>query len=82
MEVKEETLGTVDASPSVGWNVGDMEAVEALMSMMKHSNGQSFRLKHPRPLTPSTDCSEDESAPTGAVVMQESLVSAPLVQLV
>lgn len=82
MEVEERTLGTVDASLSVGLSVGDMEAVEALMSMMKHTNTPSFRVKHPRPLTPSSDCSEDESAPTGAVAMQESpLVSAPLPHL-
>lgn len=78
MEVEERTLSTVD----VGLSVGDMEAVEALMSMMKHSNTQSFRVKHPRPLTPSSDCSEDESAATGAVAMQESpLVSAPFLRL-
>lgn len=75
MEVEQWILGTLDASLCVGLSVGDMEAVEALMSMMKHSNTQSFRVKHPRPLTPSPDCSEDESAPT--VAMQESpLVSA------
>lgn len=85
MEVEEQTLGTLDAPLSVRLSVGDMEAVEALMSMMKHSNTQSFRVKHPRPLTPSSDCSEDESAPTGAVAMQESLLvsvslSTPVLQ--
>lgn len=85
MEVEEQTLGTLDAPLSVRLSVGDMEAVEALMSMMKHGNTQSFRVKHPRPLTPSSDCSEDESAPTGAVAMQESLLvsvslSTPVLQ--
>lgn len=78
MEVEERTLATVD----VGLSIGDMEAVEALMSMMKHSDTQSFGVKRPRPLTPSSDCSEDESAPSGAVAMQESpLVSALFLHL-
>lgn len=78
MEVEERTLASVD----VGLSIGDMEAVEALMSMMKHSDTQSFGVKRPRPLTPSSDCSEDESAPTGAVAMQESpLVSALFLHL-
>lgn len=78
MEVEERTLATVD----VGLSIGDMEAVEALMSMMKHSDTQSFGVKRPRPLTPSSDCSEDEPAPTGAVAMQESpLVSALFLHL-
>ncbi|XP_076593145.1 Krueppel-like factor 10 [Chaetodon auriga] len=51
---------------------GDMEAVEALMSMTKHWKTQSFRLRHSRPLTPSSDCSEDESAPLVSTVSQES----------
>lgn len=80
MEVEERAPDTLDASLSVCLGVGDMEAVEALMSMMKHSSTQSFRVRHPRPLTPSSDCSDDDSAPVGAVAMQESpLVRAPTI---
>lgn len=74
MEVEARASGNLGAPPSVGLGVGDMEAVEALMSMMTHSNTLSFRTRHPRPLTPSSDCSEDESATIGAVAMQESLL--------
>ncbi|XP_051261200.1 Krueppel-like factor 10 [Dicentrarchus labrax] len=49
---------------------GDMEAVEALMSMTKHWKTQSFR--HSRPLTPSSDCSEDDSVPLGSTVLHDS----------
>uniref|UniRef100_A0A3B5AHE8 Kruppel like factor 10 n=1 Tax=Stegastes partitus TaxID=144197 RepID=A0A3B5AHE8_9TELE len=42
----------------------DMEAVKALMSMTKHWKTRNFRLQHFRPLTPSSDCSEDDSVPT------------------
>lgn len=57
---------------------GDMEAVEALMSMTKHWKTRSFRLRHFRPLTPSSDCSEDDSVPFGSTVLQDStLVSEP-----
>ncbi|GLD48679.1 Krueppel-like factor 10 [Lates japonicus] len=48
-----------------------MEAVEALMSMTKHWKSRSFRLRHLRPLTPSSDCSEDDSAPPGTAVLQD-----------
>ncbi|XP_040900041.1 Krueppel-like factor 10 [Toxotes jaculatrix] len=51
---------------------GDMEAVEALMSMTKHWKTRSFRLGHFRPLTPSSDCSEDDSGPPGSAVPQDS----------
>ncbi|XP_071325349.1 Krueppel-like factor 10 isoform X2 [Trachinotus anak] len=46
---------------------GDMEAVEALMSMTKHWKTRSFR-----PLTPSSDCSEYDSAPPASAVLQDS----------
>lgn len=76
---EERARGTLGASLSAGLGVGDMEAVEALVSMMTHGNTPSFRVRHPRPLTPTSDCSEDDSAPIGAVAMQESpLVRAPL----
>ncbi|XP_044216184.1 Krueppel-like factor 10 [Thunnus albacares] len=51
---------------------GDMEAVEALMSMTKHWKTRSFRLRHFRPPTPSSDCSEDDSAPPGPTALQDS----------
>ena len=51
---------------------GDMEAVEALMSMTNHWKTRSFRLRHFRPLTPSSDCSEDDPVPFGSTVLQDS----------
>lgn len=59
---------------------GDMEAVEALMSMTKHWKTRSFRLRNFRPLTPSSECSEDDSVPPASTVLQDSsLVSDPYV---
>uniref|UniRef100_A0A4W6F9G9 C2H2-type domain-containing protein n=1 Tax=Lates calcarifer TaxID=8187 RepID=A0A4W6F9G9_LATCA len=64
----------------VSMGAGDMEAVEALMSMTKHWKSRSFRLRHLRPLTPSSDCSEDDSAPPGTAVLQDHpLVTHPTV---
>lgn len=51
---------------------GDVEAVEALLSMTKHWKTRSFRPKHRRPLTPSSDCSEDDSAPLRLAVLQDA----------
>lgn len=51
---------------------GDMEAVEALMSMTKHWKTRNFRPRLFRPLTPSSDCSEDDSVPFGSTVLQDS----------
>lgn len=51
---------------------GDMEAVEALMSMTKHWKTRSSRLGRFRPLTPSSDCSEDDSVPPGSALLQDS----------
>lgn len=42
------------------------------MSMTKHWKTQSFKFRHSRPLTPSSDCSEDDSVPLGSTVIQES----------
>ncbi len=57
---------------------GDMEAVEALMSMTKHWKTRGLQLKHFRPLTPSSDYSEDDSSTLGSTVLQDSpLVSDP-----
>ncbi|XP_078109882.1 Krueppel-like factor 10 isoform X2 [Sander vitreus] len=54
-----------------------MEAVEVLMSMTKHWRTRSFRLRHFRPLTPSSDCSEDDSVPFGSTVQLDSLCMTP-----
>lgn len=51
---------------------GDMEAVEALMSMTKHWKTRNFRTRHFRPLSPSSDYSEDDSAPLGSCMLQGS----------
>uniref|UniRef100_A0A3P8SH88 C2H2-type domain-containing protein n=1 Tax=Amphiprion percula TaxID=161767 RepID=A0A3P8SH88_AMPPE len=53
---------------------GDMEAVEVLMSMTKHWKTRPFRLRHFRPLTPSSDCSEDDSVSAGSVLLYDSLL--------
>lgn len=42
------------------------------MSMTKHWKTPSFKFRHCRPLTPSSDCSEDDSVPPGSTVLQES----------
>uniref|UniRef100_G3NLA5 C2H2-type domain-containing protein n=1 Tax=Gasterosteus aculeatus aculeatus TaxID=481459 RepID=G3NLA5_GASAC len=52
---------------------GDMEAVEALMSMTKHWETRGSRLSHCRPLTPSSDCSEDDAVPFGSATLRDSL---------
>ncbi|KAM9852746.1 LOW QUALITY PROTEIN: Krueppel-like factor 10 [Aulostomus maculatus] len=49
---------------------GDMEAVEVLMSMTSHL--KTSNLRHFRPLTPTSDCSEDDSAPFGSTRIQDS----------
>ncbi|XP_069393463.1 Krueppel-like factor 10 isoform X2 [Paralichthys olivaceus] len=57
---------------SAPMGAGDMEAVEALMAMTNHWKTRSLGLRHFRPLTPSSDCSEDDSAPPESTVTQES----------
>lgn len=54
------------------FGVCDMEAAEALMSMTKHWKTLSFKFRHCRPLTPSSDSSEDDPVPPGSTVLQES----------
>lgn len=54
--------------------VSDIEAVEALVSMSKLWKTTSFRPKHLRPLSPSSDCSEDDSSPRLCNVPQETLL--------
>ncbi len=78
MEVKEHDLSCEGESQSAPLGAGDMEAVEALMSMTNHWKTQSSKFKHPRPLTPSSECSEDDSSHFGFTVLQETpLVSDP-----
>ncbi|XP_069028096.1 Krueppel-like factor 10 [Embiotoca jacksoni] len=50
---------------------GDLEAVEVLVSMTKQWKTRSFR-----PLTPPSDCIEDESELTGSVRPQDSALRA------
>lgn len=42
------------------------------MSMTKHWKTRSFRLRNFRPLTPSSECSEDDSVPPASTVLQDS----------
>uniref|UniRef100_A0AAZ1XPU4 C2H2-type domain-containing protein n=1 Tax=Oreochromis aureus TaxID=47969 RepID=A0AAZ1XPU4_OREAU len=48
---------------------GDMEAVRALMSMTKHWKSRNFRVRHYRPLSPSSDSSEDDQVTTSSACM-------------
>ncbi|XP_029360964.1 Krueppel-like factor 10 [Echeneis naucrates] len=60
---------------SAPMGTGDMEAAEALMSMTKHWKTRVFEPQHSRPMTPSSDCSEDDSACSGSgqsCVLQDS----------
>ncbi|XP_032414630.1 Krueppel-like factor 10 isoform X1 [Xiphophorus hellerii] len=57
-----------DFQPS-SMGAGDLRAVEALISMTEHWKMRNFRPKQPRPLTPSSECSEDDSVPSGPSAM-------------
>uniref|UniRef100_A0A3B5MGP7 C2H2-type domain-containing protein n=1 Tax=Xiphophorus couchianus TaxID=32473 RepID=A0A3B5MGP7_9TELE len=57
-----------DFQPS-SMGAGDLQAVEALISMTEHWKMRNFRPKEPRPLTPSSECSEDDSVPSGPSAM-------------
>lgn len=70
MEVEELHSGIQGEFHPAPLGASDMEAVEALMSMTKHC--ENFRFKYSRPLTPSSDCSEDDCAHLGSTVLQES----------
>ncbi|XP_031178596.1 Krueppel-like factor 10 [Sander lucioperca] len=72
MEVEELHSDIQGESQPAPLGAGDMEAVEVLMSMTKHWRTRSFRLRHFRPLTPSSDCSEDDSVPFGSTVQLDS----------
>lgn len=52
--------------------VGDLSAVEALISMSEHWKTRNFKPKQPRPLTPSSECSEDDSVPSGSSALHDS----------
>ncbi|XP_062278694.1 Krueppel-like factor 10 [Scomber scombrus] len=72
MEIEEPYSHIQGESQPAPMGQGDMEAVEALMSMTNHWKTRNFRLRHFRPLTPSSDCSEDDSAPPGSNVLQDT----------
>ncbi|XP_044065160.1 Krueppel-like factor 10 isoform X2 [Siniperca chuatsi] len=72
MEVEELYSDIQGEFQPASLGAGDMEAVEALMSMTRHWKTRSFRLRHFRPLTPSSDYSEDDSVPLGSTVQQDS----------
>ncbi|KAI3361486.1 hypothetical protein L3Q82_013628, partial [Scortum barcoo] len=72
MKVEEPRSDTRAAFLHAPLGAGDMEAVEALMSMTKQWRTRGLQLRHFRPLTPSSDYSEDDSAPLGSTVPQDS----------
>ncbi|XP_029958799.1 Krueppel-like factor 10 [Salarias fasciatus] len=51
---------------------GDMEAAEALISMKKPWKSGNVKSGHFRPLTPSSDCSEDDLVAPSSVLLQYS----------
>ncbi|XP_042346131.1 Krueppel-like factor 10 [Plectropomus leopardus] len=74
MEVEELHADMQSEFQPAALGAGDMEAVEALMSMTKHWKTRSFKLRHFRPLTPSSDCSEDDSVLYGSTAPQDPLL--------
>ncbi|XP_072249448.1 Krueppel-like factor 10 [Leuresthes tenuis] len=69
MEVEEHSTNIqVDFKPA-SMGTGDLRAVEALMSMTKHWKTRNLRL---RPLSPSSDSSQDEFVLSGSAVLQDS----------
>ncbi|CAN9514025.1 unnamed protein product [Ophioblennius macclurei] len=75
MEVEEQHSALTDIHGDlkhVPMAAGDMEAAEALMSMTKHWKSGNVKLGHFRPLTPSSDCSEDDVAPSTTVSLEYS----------
>lgn len=78
MQVEAPHSGIQDEFQPRPLGSGDLEAVEALMSMTNHWKTRNFRLSHFRPLTPSSDFSEDDSPSPGSAVLQDSpLVNDP-----
>lgn len=61
--------------------VSDIEAVEALVSMTKQWKTTSFKPKPLRPLSPSSDCSEDDSSPHRCNGSRETLFVSENVML-
>lgn len=64
-----EVLDTRSDFQLSSMGAGDLQAVEALISMTEHWKMRNVRPKEPRPLTPSSECSEDDSVPSGPSAM-------------
>uniref|UniRef100_A0A3B3YWX0 C2H2-type domain-containing protein n=1 Tax=Poecilia mexicana TaxID=48701 RepID=A0A3B3YWX0_9TELE len=75
MKVEIDQCEVLDTRPDFqpcSMGAGDLWAVEALISMTEHWKTRNSRPKQPRPLTPSSECSEDDSVPSGLSAMHES----------
>ncbi|RVE62196.1 hypothetical protein OJAV_G00154800 [Oryzias javanicus] len=64
MDVEEQTLDTPDLQDG-----GDLRAAEALVSLTEY--WKTRKLRHPRPLTPSSDSSEDDWASSVSASQQD-----------
>lgn len=69
MEAEEHFSGIQGKIQSASLAAGDIEAAEALMSMTKHRITLTDRF---RPLTPSSEGSEDCCAPLGSAGLRDS----------
>ncbi|XP_054898078.1 Krueppel-like factor 10 isoform X2 [Poeciliopsis prolifica] len=67
-----EVLDTLSDFQPSSMGAGDLRAVEALISMTEHWKMRNCRPKQPRPLTPSSECSEDDAGPPCPSAMHES----------
>uniref|UniRef100_A0A3P9PRM9 Krueppel-like factor 10 n=1 Tax=Poecilia reticulata TaxID=8081 RepID=A0A3P9PRM9_POERE len=75
MKIEMDQSEVLDTRPDFqpcSMGAGDLWAVEALISMTEHWKTRNFRPKQPRPLTPSSECSEDDSVTSGLSAMHES----------
>lgn len=75
MEAEELYSGIQGKFQSASLGAGDIEAVEALMSMTKRRKTLSDRF---RPLTPSSDGSEEYCVPLGSAGLQDSSLVSDL----